>query len=102
MPFLGHCLIFAVLQALDVLTTRVALALGAKEGNPLMQGVVHRPALLWLLKGAAGVVILAGCYFVTMQARESGQALLWFLHGTMAATVYGNALVIRDKRRGED
>ena len=46
---------YAALQAFDVHTTRRALALGGREGNPLMGKVVATPAALVALK--AGVAV---------------------------------------------
>lgn len=52
---------FAVLQALDVHSTRVAVARGAVERNPLAAGLVNRPAAFIAVKAGAvaGTVYLA-------------------------------------------
>jgi hypothetical protein len=52
---------YAALQAYDVYSTRQALARGAREANPLMQGVVGRPGAFVALKAgvAAGTILAA-------------------------------------------
>ncbi|OFW05357.1 MAG: hypothetical protein A3I61_05055 [Acidobacteria bacterium RIFCSPLOWO2_02_FULL_68_18] len=51
---------YAALQVYDVYSTRQALARGAQEANPLMQGVVGNAGALWAVKaGATAGAILA-------------------------------------------
>lgn len=52
---------YAALQAYDVYSTRQALARGAREANPLMQGVVGNPGAFVALKAgvAAGTILAA-------------------------------------------
>jgi len=52
---------YAALQAYDVYSTRQALAVGAREGNPLMQGVVGNASGFVALKAsmAAGTILAA-------------------------------------------
>ncbi len=52
---------FAALQVMDFVTTRQGLANGAREANPLMQGVAGNSAALFAVKaaGAAGSIFLA-------------------------------------------
>ncbi len=52
---------YAALQAYDVYSTRQALGRGAREANPLMQGVVGNPGAFVALKAgvAAGTILAA-------------------------------------------
>lgn len=52
---------FATLQALDAHTTIHALNHGAREMNPMMQGIASRPAALIAVKGgvAASTILIA-------------------------------------------
>lgn len=52
---------YAALQAYDVYSTRQALSRGAREANPLMQGVVGNPGAFVALKAgvAAGTILAA-------------------------------------------
>lgn len=52
---------YAALQAYDIYSTRQALAQGARETNPLMQGVVGNPGAFVALKAgvAAGTILAA-------------------------------------------
>jgi hypothetical protein len=56
---------FAVLQALDLHSTRVALARGAVERNPLAAGLVNRPAAFIAVKAGA----VAGTVYLAEQVR---------------------------------
>lgn len=46
------------LAAVDMITTQAILALGGHELNPVMAPVASSPALLFVVKAAAGVVVL--------------------------------------------
>ena len=48
----------ALLNALDLITTRAVIASGGSEANPLMQGIIHDPWAPVLVK-TAGVLIVA-------------------------------------------
>lgn len=52
---------YAALQAYDIYSTRQAIARGAREANPLMQGVVGNPGAFIALKAgvAAGTILAA-------------------------------------------
>lgn len=50
---------YGALQAYDVYSTRQALALGAKEANPLMQGVVHNTGAFMAVKASVGIATIA-------------------------------------------
>jgi hypothetical protein len=93
-------LTFGVLQGLDVYTTRVALARGARETNPLMGGLADKPAALVAVKAAAtfGTVYLVErlrirhpvAAAITMAAIDSAYVML----------VVRNAQVARQARGG--
>lgn len=54
-------LLFLVLQALDVLTTRTALALGMSEGNPLAAEMLRTGGepLVYVLKAVITLAVVA-------------------------------------------
>jgi hypothetical protein len=55
--------IFAVLgQLSDCVTTQVAISLGAKEANPLMQGLVKHFWLACLVKVGVALIFTGFCY----------------------------------------
>ena len=49
---------FAALQALDVHSTLRARAYGGREGNPVVAGLVNRPALFIALKGTTAASLI--------------------------------------------
>jgi hypothetical protein len=49
---------FAVLQTLDMKSTRTAIGDGAREANPVMTGVVGSPAAFFALKAATGAAVV--------------------------------------------
>ena len=49
---------YSALQAYDVYSTRQALARGAREANPLMQGVVGNTGAFLAMKAAVGVATI--------------------------------------------
>lgn len=84
-------LILAVLQAADVLTTRLVLARGGVEGNPLMAGLVSRP----LLALAAKMVCVAAAWCASRRA-PSWRALcgLWMVCGFYLSVVMANVFTM--------
>jgi hypothetical protein len=85
-------LALGVLQGADVYTTRVALASGAREANPLLAGIADKPAALIAVKAAA---TFGTVYFVErMRLRHPGAAAI-----TMAAIDAAYVvLVVRNAR----
>lgn len=77
---------FAALQALDVVSTLKAVDQGLVERNPLMRGLVSRPAAFVAVKAGATVTTLwlvrrvarqnRVAAFITLAAIDSGYALL--------------------------
>jgi hypothetical protein len=83
---------FVALQALDVHSTRMALANGGVEANPAMQGVVGSTAGVIAMKaaGAAGVI------FASEQIRKKNKAAAI---GLMIATNSAMAWVVQHNYR---
>lgn len=86
------------LQALDAHSTWTALGHGAREANPLMQGVAgNRTALLAVKAGAAAGTI----YFAEKMWRRNRAgaiAMMVVVNGVTAAIVAHNYKVARDMR----
>ncbi len=89
---------FAALQAYDVYSTRQALAGGAREVNPLMQGVVGNPAAFWALKAGvtAGTIMAAERLWKTNKAAAIG--LMVASNGIAAMVAARNARTLRQLR----
>jgi len=89
---------YAALQVYDVYSTRQALARGAREANPLMQGVVGNPGALWALKVGvtAGAVIAAERLWKTNKA--AAIAVMVASNGVAALVAARNASTLRQLR----
>ncbi len=79
---------FAALQALDAVSTLKAVDQGLVEQNPLMRGLVSRPAAFVAVKAGATVTTL---WLVRRVARQNRVAALV----TLAAIDSGYALLVR-------
>ena len=89
----------ASLNAFDAHSTTTALSRGAKEANPLMQGVAGNKAALWAMKGG----VTAATIFTAERLWRSNrkmQAILMMVasNGMMAAVAAHNTSVIRQQR----
>ena len=89
---------YAALQVYDVYSTRQALARGAREANPLMQGVVGNPGALWALKigVTAGAVIAAERLWKTNKA--AAIAVMVASNSVAALVAARNASTLRQLR----
>jgi len=84
----------AVLQGLDFITTRRALAWGAVEGNPLMRPIVGNAAAFAAVKAgtAAGTIWLAER--MRKRSRVGAVVLVAAVNSAMTAVVSHNARTI--------
>jgi len=85
----------AALQAFDAYSTLQALHLGAREANPLMQGVAVNPALLIGMKAAVTAASIVAAEQMWRQHHQlRAIALMAVSNGVMAAVAAHNASVI--------
>ncbi len=84
---------YGALQALDVLSTRKALAAGAREGNPLMKTGLG-PAIV--IKTATGIATVYVVEKTWKKHRVGAIVLMAVINGASAAVVAHNA---RNARR---
>lgn len=90
---------YAALQAYDGYSTALALSRGAREGNPLMQGVVRDPTAFWALKASvtAGTIVAAERLW---KNDRKGAALAVMIVSTsvVAVVAANNARMLRQQR----
>lgn len=91
---------FAVVNALDVHSTRRGLAAGAKEGNPLLAGLAQNTTALIALKGAiaTGAVLWAENTWKRGH-RKMAVATLLAMNGFYGWVAYHNYQVVSAARR---
>lgn len=90
---------YAVLQVYDVYSTRQSLAGGAREANPLMQGVVGNPGAFWALKaGATAGTILAAERLWKNNHKAAAIAVMVASNGIAAMVASKNARTLRQLR----
>jgi len=70
----------AALQVVDIITTRIAISLGASEINPIMAPIVGRLWLFILVK--LGMVAYLGLLLLLSPERE-----VWLTYGVYALTI---------------
>ena len=89
---------YAALQAYDIYSTRQALALGAREANPLMQGVVGNSTAFVALKAgvAVGTIMVAERLWKTNKA--GAIAVMAASIGVSALVAARNASTLRQLR----
>ena len=88
---------FSALQAFDVYSTRRALAQGARESNPVMQGVVGNPVVFIALKAATTAVPMLIAERMWRTNRVGAIALMVIANGAMAAVAANNAHVLQQR-----
>lgn len=82
---------FAALQALDVHSTLTALGRpGTREANPLMAGVVDRPAAFMAVKAGAGAGIIYLAEKLRKRSRAGAMVMMAALNSVYAAVVAHN------------
>ena len=79
-----------VLQALDAHSTMKALNHGAREANPMMQGVVGNPTALLAVKAGAAVGTIYFAEKLWRRNRVAAVALMVAVNGVSAAVVAHN------------
>lgn len=91
---------FIGLEVLDVHSTWTALALGAKEGNGVMEPIVeHRLILPAVKAGAVGLVIGGSEYLWRRGHRKTAVVFLVGLASVYGVTVTHNYQVLAARRR---
>jgi uncharacterized protein DUF5658 len=90
---------YAALQVFDVYSTRLALARGAREANPVMQQVVGNQAALWAFKASAtaGAVVAAERLW-KKNNKTAAVAVLIASNAAAAVVAARNASVLRRQR----
>jgi hypothetical protein len=81
---------YEALQAADVITTVQAIRRGAREQNPVMQGVASHPLRLALVKASVTTATLVMTHRIVKRHRLGGMLLLAGLNGTLAIVVSRN------------
>jgi len=80
---------FAVVTALDIITTIIALSAGAHELNPMMYDIVTSPGMFLLIKiGAIGLLAYIG-WNIEKQMQGAGVVAL-FLASLVTVLAVGN------------
>ncbi len=81
---------FAVLQALDMKSTRTALGEGAREANPVMTGMVGSPVAFFALKAATGAAVVLATEKLRPRNRIAAIATMAALNSAYAMIVTHN------------
>ena len=90
---------YAALQAFDVHSTRQALARGAREVNPLLQGVVGNTSFLVAVKAAVAVgTIVAAERLWKTNNKAAAIAVMVASNGVAAIVAARNAHTLRQLR----
>lgn len=82
------------LAALDVATTQVILSLGGRELNPVMTSIASSPALLFMVKAIACVVVLVLTWRSEGLVPGAGRLIAGAGIVTLLAPVLYNLMVI--------
>ena len=86
------------LQAYDVYSTRQALARGAQEANPLMQGVVGNTGALIAVKAAVATSTIVAAERLWHTNKPAAIAVLVASNGVAAIVAARNARTLRQLR----
>jgi hypothetical protein len=86
------------LQAYDVYSTRQALARGAQEANPLMQGVVGNTGALIAVKAAVATSTIVAAERLWQTNKPAAIAVLVASNGVAAIVAARNARTLRQLR----
>lgn len=84
---------FAVLQVLDVRSTRAALSAGGREANPFMKGVVESPVAFVAVKAAGAAAIIFASEKIRTRSRVGALVTMAALNGLYATIVAHNYAV---------
>lgn len=88
----------AALQLFDGYSTTRALAGGAKEANPVMKGIVTRPAVFWSVKAAMAVAPTLAAERMWKTNKTAAIAVMAVSNGMMAAVAAHNAKTLNRVR----
>jgi hypothetical protein len=86
------------LQGFDIYSTNRAIANGAHEANPMMQGVVGNPALFYGVKAVATVAPMLAAERMWKTNKARAVAVMLISNGVMAAVAAHNASVLAHQR----
>jgi len=89
---------YAALQAFDVYSTRQALARGATEANPLMQGVVGNTGAFVAVKATVAVATIMAAERLWKTNKAAAIAVMVASNGVAAIVAARNASVLRGQR----
>ncbi len=89
---------YAALQAFDVYSTRQALGRGAREANPLMQGVVGNTTAFVAMKAGVGVATIMAAERLWKTNKAAAIAVMVASNGVSAIVAARNARTLRQLR----
>jgi hypothetical protein len=89
---------FAALQVYDMYSTRQALAQGAHETNPAMQGIVGNPVAFTALKVATAIIPMLIAERMWKTHRLAAIVTMVVANSGMAMVAANNARVLRQLR----
>jgi Domain of unknown function (DUF5658) len=88
----------AALQVFDIYSTNKGLSQGAREANPLMQGVVGNKATFWAMKAATTAVPMVIASRMWKRNKAGAIATLVIANGVSAMVAARNASVLKQTR----
>ena len=89
---------YAALQVFDIYSTKQALARGAREANPAMQGVVGNSSAFVAVKAAVTVGTIAAAERLWKTNKVAAVALMVVSNGILAGVAAKNARILRQLR----
>jgi hypothetical protein len=89
---------YAALQAYDVYSTRQGLARGAREANPLMQGVAGNTSAMVAMKAGVGVATIMAAERLWKTNKTAAIAVMLASTGVTAVVAARNARTLQQLR----
>lgn len=89
---------YAALQAFDVYSTRQGLARGAREANPLMQGVVGNTTAFVAVKAGVGIATIMAAERLWKTNKAAAIAVMVASNGVSAIVAARNARTLQQLR----
>ena len=89
---------YAALQAFDVYSTRQGLARGAREANPLMQGVVGNTGTFVAVKATVAVATIVAAERLWKTNKAAAIAVMVASNGVAAIVAVRNARTLKQLR----
>ena len=86
---------YAALQAFDVYSTRQALGRGAREVNPLMQGVVGNTGAFVAMKATVAVATIVAAERLWKTNKAAAIAVMVAANSVAAVVAWRNARTLR-------